>query len=337
MFTLITIAELPGAFFCPSWLHPTDRVLLHAGDLELGGNLALDWGAGWDDGSFVAKLAGLSASGQEIRGLCVQGDLRLSGALVNADGDSGPMLLVTGALGARQASCGGAYIRVDGDLRVDEVVYGHYNHGQLIVGGQIIAQALVNDDHGIDVRGKQADTTTLHIDLSSDRDPDDDARLPAALKKLLKKSPLSLDSVRDGLRQGRSLASMATPQTVEEWRDVVWRDYTRLARIPKELRTEAMYLALLAPGCPLPRPEVHELFSRIPPRELTPAVRRAAFALAPKSLLMLPPKFDLQQEYEACFLALDDPETIAAEVPAQFMSSAMAHHLAVHRSQTLAQ
>ncbi len=331
MFTLTTIAELPGALSCPSWLQPTDRVLLHTGDLELGGDLALDWEAGWDDGSIVATLTGLPMAGQEICGLCVQGDLRLPGALVNADGDSGPMLLVTGSLCARQASCGGAYIAVGGDLCVDEVVYGHYNHGQLIVGGQVIAQALINDDHGIDVRGKPANSTTLHIDLSSERDREDDARLPASLKKLLKKSPLSLGVVLDGLRRGRSLASMSTPQTMDEWRDVVWRDYTRIAKIPKDLRTEAMYLALLAPQCPLPRPEVNELFSRIPPRELTPAVRQAAFGLAPKSLLMLPPKFDLQHEYEACFLALDDPEAVGAEVPAQFMSSTMAGHLAARK------
>lgn len=334
MFALTTTAELPGAFSCPSWLKPTDRVLLHTGDLALGGDLALDWEAGWDDGSIVATLAGLPMAGQEICGLCVQGDLQLSGAMVNANGDSGPVLLVTGSLGARQASCGGAYVRVGGDLRVDEVVYGHYNHGQLIVGGQVIAQALINDDHGIDVRGKAGTGKTLCIDMSSERDREDDARLPASLKKLLKKSPLSLDVVLDGLRRGRSLASMSTPQTADEWRDVVWHDYTRVAKIPKDLRTEAMYLALLAPQCPLPRPEVHELLSRIPPRELTFAVRKAAFALAPKSLLMLPPKFDLQEEYEACFLAQDDPEAIAAEVPVQFMSPAMAAHLAAHRKKS---
>ena len=327
MFTLTNIAELPAAFSAPSWLRPTDPVLLHTGDLALDGDLLLDWSAGWEDGRIAAALAGLQ--GQAVSGLCVHGDLHLAGALVNADGDSGPLLLVTGVLGARQASCGGSHIRVDGDLRVQEVVYGHYNHGQLIVGGQVIAQALVNDDHGIDVRGRPAKgSKLLRIDLSEGRDPDDPEILPAALRKLLKKSPLSLESVRDGLRQGRSLASMATPQTAEEWRNVVWRDYTRIAKIPKELRTEAMYPALLAPQCPLPRPEVHELFSRIPPRELTPGVRQAAFALAPKSLLMLPPKFDLQQEYEACFLALGDPQAVVAEIPTQFMSPAMADHLA---------
>ncbi len=331
MFTTTTIAELPGAFTAPSWLRPTDTVLLHAGDLALDGDLPLDWSAGWEGGSMAAALAGLQ--GQALCGLCVQGDLHLAGALVNADGESGPLLLVTGALHARQASCGGAYIRVGGDLCVQEVVYGHYNHGQLVVDGQLIAQALVNDDHGIDVRGTPAKGSRMPvIDLFHGRDSDDPERLPAALKKLLKKSPLSLESVRAGLRQGRSLASMATPQTVQEWRDVVWNDYSRIAKLPKELRTEAMYLALLAPQCPLPRPEVHELFAKIPPKELTRAVRQAAFALAPRSLLMLPPKFDLQHEFEACFLALDDPQALAAEIPTQFMSPAMAAHLAAQRT-----
>lgn len=333
MFTLCTIDTLPSAFTAPSWLPPTEHVLVHQGDLALDGDLLLDWNAGWNGGGIAATLAGLPVAGQDIAGLCVQGDLRLGGALVNADGETGPLLLVTGSLGARQASCGGSYIRVGGDLRVEEVVYGHYNHGQLVVDGQLIAQALVNDDHGIDLRGQPAKgNKLLRIDLSDGRDPDDPESLPTALKKLLKKSPLSLESVRAGLRQGRSLASMATPQTAQEWRDVVWNDYTRIAKIPKELRTEAMYLALLAPCCPLPRPEVHELFAKIPAKELTPAVRQAAFALAPKSLLMLPPKFDLQREFEACFLALDDPEALVAEIPVQFMSPAMAAHLSARVS-----
>lgn len=327
MFTLTTIDALPAAFGAPSWLRPTEAVLVHEGDLALDGDLPLDWNAGWSDGRIAVTLAGLPC-GQDIAGLCVQGDLRLGGALVNADGESGPLLLVTGTLSARQASCGGSYIRVGGDLRVEEVVYGHYNHGQLIVDGQLTAQALINDDHGIDVRSPAAKGgKMLAIDLSQGRDGDDHESLPAALKKLLRKSPLSLESVRAGLRQGRSLASMATPQTVQEWRDVVWNDYTRIARIPKDLRTQVMYLELLAPQCPLPRTEVHELLAKIPAKELTPAVRQAAFALAPKSLLMLPPKFDLQREYEQCFLALDDPRALAAEIPAQFMSPAMAAHL----------
>ena len=123
---------------------------------------------------------------------------------------------------------------------------------------------------------------------------------------------------------------MASPQTLEEWRDVVWRDYTRAAKIPKELRTEATYLALLAPQCPLRRPEILELASMIPSKQLTLAVRRACFMLAPKSLLMLPSQFDLQREYEECFLALDDPQKLADEIPAQFMSPAMTAYLNSH-------
>ena len=63
-----------------------------------------------------------------------------------------------------------------------------------------------------------------------------------------------------------------------------------------------------------------ELLAKIPARQLTTPLRLAAFKLAPKSLLQLPMQFDLQREYEACFLALDNPQTYAAEIPAQFMS-----------------
>jgi|GEM_PF-6737420 len=49
--------------------------------------------------------------------------------------------------------------------------------------------------------------------------------------------------------------------------------------------------------------------------------------LAPKSLLMLPSQFELQREYEECFLALGDPQKLADEIPAQFMSPAMTAYL----------
>lgn len=338
MFALKTIGEISTAFSCPSWLKHSDLVLVHTGNLNLEDNLTLDWEAGWDDGGIVATLSVLSpkgppqdlAAGASIRGLCIDGDLHIAGALVNASADSGPMLLVAGSLSARQVSCGGAHVEIGGDLRVEEVVYGHYNHGQLIVGGQLFAQALINDDHFVDVRETASSNKVVYIDISRERDPDDDDRVPVALKKLLKKSPLSLGVVLDGLRKGRSLASMASPQTLEEWRDVVWRDYTRAAKIPKELRAEATYLALLAPQCPLRRPEILELVSMIPSKQLTPAVRRACFMLAPKSLLMLPSQFDLQREYEECFLVLDDPQKLADEIPAQFMSPAMTAYLNSH-------
>jgi len=185
------------------------------------------------------------AAGASIRGLCIDGDLHITGALVNAGADSGPMLLVAGSLSARQVSCGGAHVEIGGDLRVEELVYGHYSHGQLIVGGQLFAQALINDDHFVDVRETASSNKVVYIDMSRERDPDDDDRVPAALRKPLKKSPLSLGVALDGLRKGRSLASMASPQTLEEWRDVVWRDCTCAAKIPKEPRIEATYLSLL--------------------------------------------------------------------------------------------
>lgn len=328
MFSVKTSGELRAVFSIPSWVEDWERMFLHTGDLQLEGELLLDWHADWDNGAVVKLLAKEAVAGaQGLRGLCVDGSLRMGGALINADGDSGPLLLVTGSLHARQASCGGAYIEIGGDLKVEEVVYAHYNHGQLIVQGEIIAQALIIDDHAVNQRGKCSRDKPVRIDLSRLRDPDDEKRLPAPLKKLLKNTPLSLDMVQEGLRMGRSLASLATPETMEEWRDVVWRDFTRIAKLPKELRNEAMYGMLLAPGCPLPQAEVHELLAKIPARQLTAPLRLAAFKLAPKSLLQLPMQFDLQREYEACFLALDNPQTYAAEIPAQFMSEAMSRHL----------
>lgn len=328
MFSLKTSGELRTVFSIPSWVEDSEPLLLHTGDLHLQGDLVMDWHAGWDNGAVLALLAEKALAGaQGLRGLCIDGSLRMGGALINAEGDSGPLLLVAGSIHARQASCGGAYIEIGGDLAVEDVVYAYYNHGQLIVHGEIVAQALIIDDHGVDQRGKGSRGKPARIDLSRVRDPDDEKRLPAPLKKLLKNTPLSLDVVLEGLRNGRRLSSLAAPETMEEWRDVVWRDFTRIAKLPKELRNETMYGMLLAPECPLPQVEVHELLAKIPAKHLTAPLRLAAFKLSPRSLLQLPMQFDLQREYEACFLELDDPRPYAAEIPAQFMSEAMSRHL----------
>lgn len=329
MFTLKTTGELRRSHPLPSWLDDAALMLVHEDDLTLEGDLPLDDEAGWRDGSILPLLAertGIAAPprpAHALHGLIVVGDLRLSGALVNAEGDFGPTLLVTGSLHARQASCGGAYIHVVGDMVLAECAYAHYNHGQLVIEGTLTALALVNNDHGIDIRGKMPRGKPPCIDIG-----DPAAAIPPALKKLLKGSLLSLGMVLDGLRRGQPLESLKTPQTMDEWRDVVWRDFTRIGRIPKELHGEALYLMLLAPACPLPKGEVYHVVQMIPAAHLTPAVRMAAFLLAPRSLVQLPARFDLQREYETCFLALDDPRPFVGEIPEQYLSPAMRERLA---------
>ena len=134
--------------------HDTREVLVHTGDHHLDGDLRLD-------------RMGLF---EEFQGLIVDGDLELAGSVVNAEGDFGPFLLVTGDLKTRHLVAGGSEIRVEGDVRADGLVLGHYNHGTLSALGRVSARLLMNDDHAMEVSTDSpywnSHSTTLGFPLS---------------------------------------------------------------------------------------------------------------------------------------------------------------------------
>jgi|GEM_PF-3588858 hypothetical protein len=328
MTRLASAAELRSEHLIPDQFPDKCLFLVHDGDLELDSDLSLDW-ARWQDG-LAGGLEHLQEMPRDLPadlgGFLVTGSLRLSGALLNASAESGVALIVRGDMNLRQASCGGAYIRIDGRLCAQEVIYAHYNDGELHLRGGLCAKALIRDDHFVDLQGPTQGHPSgplTVIDLREQRDPDDDERLPKALKKLLGNSTLSLSSVRDGLRQCVPPAGLSRPETPQQWRDAVWKDHAAVRKLPKPLRTESTYLLMLDPACPLRGAEIAELVASIPNAALTERVRLAAFMCSPKSLLRLPVAFDLQTEYARCLAAVADPALYLNEVPESFRPATM--------------
>jgi hypothetical protein len=306
--------------------------LVHDGDLDVSGAIELDSKSGWGRPAFVEQLApwmdsacgGPASSVPEraVSGLFVTGSLRISGALINASPDAGATLIVLGDLTARQASCGGSFVDIGGDMGVDDVVYAHGNDGELHIGGRLFAKALINDDHGVLIGGEsrgQSRSPLQVIDLRELGGGDDDEQVPKALKVVLGSPALGLSAIVKALRHCRPTASLGKPQAAHEWKDVIWKDLNAIRKLPKHLRTEEMYLSLLAADCTLSEPEIHELFSKIPSALLSERVRSAAFLLSPKSLLWLPPNFDLQQEYARCLCALPNPESYIGKIPSHLL------------------
>ena len=111
------------------------KILVHAGDHRIEGDLLLD-----REGLF-----------EDFDGLVVDGDLELTGSVVNAEGDFGPFLLVTGDLETRHLVAGGSEIRIEGDTRAKGLILGHYNHGTLRIEGRTSARLIMNDDHALEV------------------------------------------------------------------------------------------------------------------------------------------------------------------------------------------
>lgn len=115
-----------------------NAITLLRGSARVAGDLALDFDGEADcpDGSIV------------------DGDLAVTGSIVNRDSDSGPFLLVTGNVHARNLIAGGAEIVILGDLVVDEVIFGYKNHGSITVHGATRAKAIITEYHSFDLRGR---------------------------------------------------------------------------------------------------------------------------------------------------------------------------------------
>lgn len=129
------------------------KVLILPAGTHLPGDLELEWHADWVQRSGIVCIA-------------CEGDLTLDGDLLNLEGDSGPILLVGGRLQVRNLIAGGSNVIVLGDLEASGLVIGHYNHGKLVVGSDLSAQAYFVLDHSQDVYG------TIHAPVLDEREVD---------------------------------------------------------------------------------------------------------------------------------------------------------------------
>ena len=95
-------------------------------------------------------------------GIIVDGNLTITGALLQPDLDYGETIFVTGNLHAKSISKGGAEFYIKGNLVVEQTIYGFSNHGRLTVEGNTEATTIfAEDQHFIfrgDVQGLLIDT-----------------------------------------------------------------------------------------------------------------------------------------------------------------------------------
>jgi hypothetical protein len=106
-------------------------VLVYDGDLTLD-SLHLDFGEQSDTALIV-----------------VEGNCRIEKALYNYDTDGAPSLMVFGDLHVGNVAVGGQEIYVQGDLHVTGLLWGHYNHGELIVKGDCTADLIIATDYAM--------------------------------------------------------------------------------------------------------------------------------------------------------------------------------------------
>jgi hypothetical protein len=126
------------------------------GDLLVLGDLLVDYAAGRRQVEGIRPRADGDRNATTLKGatgLIVTGDLTVHGALVNANLNGGPFLLVLGKTQARALFAGGAEFAFEGRARFEDVVVGCYNDGYVAFRGGVEAPMVISEDHAFDIRG----------------------------------------------------------------------------------------------------------------------------------------------------------------------------------------
>ncbi|MFN3436242.1 MAG: WD40 repeat domain-containing protein [Acidovorax sp.] len=88
--------------------------------------------------------------------ILIEGHLQIDGALTCDDTDGTTHLVVTGNAHAHNAVVGGQLLHVGGALQVDDLLWGHYNHGELRVHGGLTARvAVFTDEYHLHIAGPE--------------------------------------------------------------------------------------------------------------------------------------------------------------------------------------
>ena len=117
---------------------PQPSIAVYEGDLSLDG-LDLDIPGGWYVGGDMGYL--------------ITGNLRVNGNITNEQDDGALSLVVLGDLHAKNIAIGGQNFYVRGNVNVEGVFCGSYNHGETHVDGNLSAGLLISNDYRFWIRG----------------------------------------------------------------------------------------------------------------------------------------------------------------------------------------
>ncbi len=148
------LLELEGFDLYDDWLDE-DWLIIAETDVEVEGYLQLDIFEEQGRLDIFKTLNLKKSDDNRIQGIVILGDLKVSGCMINAEGDYGPFVYVQGNVLCQSVLLGGAYVEVRGDLTAEEVVMTDYNHGFLNVVGDVHAPIFIIEDHHTQFGGRE--------------------------------------------------------------------------------------------------------------------------------------------------------------------------------------
>ncbi|EJG01470.1 polymer-forming cytoskeletal protein [Flavobacterium sp. F52] len=260
-FKLITIAEIKNKYpfltedekfdYFDEW-EDEDFFLTAEENVNFEGSFYLDL---YEDKEkkWLANLLNFSTKNIEeirIEGIFINGDFSVSGSIINAEGDYGLYVFISGSVNCQSLLLGGANVEVKGNVTAKEVVMTYYNHGSFNCSGSINSPVFIVTDHNTVFREKKIDLFYYNdrdeIDPKNECEYDDETDeeiISNELRKLLD-NPLieTFEELERDLARGELVLKQSNPptKTYEYWRDRVLENYRDLKLVPKQFKNEEL-------------------------------------------------------------------------------------------------
>jgi hypothetical protein len=152
--------------------------------------------------------------------IIVMGDLLVSGNIYNENTDGACGLIVLGNLQAKNIAVGGQLIYVKGNIRVEEVLIGSYNHGELYSYGGVFCPLIISDDYHFHF--------TTDVKVLDPGDEDDNFSLMELLTEdLFDEDEFNFYAVHAALKEGTSIL-----KPVSAFTEITIADYEQILRSP---------------------------------------------------------------------------------------------------------
>lgn len=262
VFKLVTIKEVKteypfliereGFDYFEDW-EDQDFFLVANGDVDFEGNFYLDL---YEDKEkkWLAGLLDLSLKGIDtlrIEGVLINGNFSTTGTIINAEGDYGPYIFITGNVACQSMLLGGSYVEIKGDVKAHEVVMTSYNHGNFKCEGKIDAPVFIVEDH-YTTFAERKNELFYYNDKTGDSDPENNSDyndvsgediISIELRKLLD-NPLieTFEEFKRELELGELVLKQNNPpsKNYEYWHKRVLSNYRNLKTVPTELKTKEL-------------------------------------------------------------------------------------------------
>ncbi|TCK54365.1 hypothetical protein C8C83_2258 [Flavobacterium sp. 90] len=186
-----------------------------------------------------------------IEGILVNGNIFTNGTIINAEGDYGPYVFISGNVTCQSLLLGGSYVEINGNVKAKEVVMTSYNHGNFKCSGVIDSPVFIVEDHYTTFAERKNDLFYYNdrandFDSKNDCEYDDDSDediISIELRKHLN-NPLieTFEELKRELEKGELVLKQSNPaaKTFAYWEYRVESNYRDLKLVPPEFKTKEL-------------------------------------------------------------------------------------------------